>query len=106
MLRTVLHHLLQELDDHLRRRAHEHLALAALLGVVDGAEAVVEHGNAHHDSCVRGSSRHSGAQNLGRDSRGPGQHDAGQEHEAAKRGEEANAPSIFQYISYYLFHIL
>ena len=70
-MRTVLHHLLQELDDHLRRRAHEHLALAALLGVVDGAEAVVEHRDANHGS-NRGSAGEEGEirEQKGRGARG------------------------------------
>ena len=48
MLRTVLHHLLQELDDDLGRRTDQHLALAALLGIEDAAKAVVQHRDAHH----------------------------------------------------------
>ena len=48
--RTVLHHLLQELDDHLGGRPDENLALATLLGVEDRAKAVIEHRNAHHDA--------------------------------------------------------
>ena len=48
LLRTVLHHLLQEFDDDLGGRAHQHLALAALLGIEDAAQAVVQHGDAHH----------------------------------------------------------
>lgn len=39
---TVSLHDAQELDDDLRARSDEHLALAALLGVVDGIERVVE----------------------------------------------------------------
>lgn len=35
-------HDAQELDDDLRARSNEHLALAALLGVVDGIERIVE----------------------------------------------------------------
>eukprot|EP00965_Chrysotila_dentata_P262542 6214599-Pleurochrysis_carterae.AAC.2 len=37
-----------ELDDDLRGRSYEDLALAALLRIEDRAEAVVQHGNAHH----------------------------------------------------------
>ena len=48
MLRTVLHHLLQELHDDLGRRTDQHLALAALLGIEDAAKAVVQHRDAHH----------------------------------------------------------
>ena len=48
LLRTVLHHLLQEFDDDLGGRADQHLALAALLGIEDAAQAVVQHGDAHH----------------------------------------------------------
>ena len=48
LLRTVLHHLLEEFDDDLGGRPHEHLALATLLGVEDRPQAVIEHGNADH----------------------------------------------------------
>ena len=47
--RTVLLHDLQELDDDLGAGADEHLALAGLLGVVDGLERIVEHGGLGHD---------------------------------------------------------
>ena len=40
--RTMLLHHLQELDDDLRARADQDLALAGLLGVVDGLERIVE----------------------------------------------------------------
>lgn len=45
---AVLHHELQKLDDHLAGWPDEHLALAALLGVVHRLERIVEHGDAHH----------------------------------------------------------
>jgi hypothetical protein len=44
----VLLHDSQELDDDLGGRADHDLALAGLLGVVDGIEAVVEHGSLDH----------------------------------------------------------
>jgi hypothetical protein len=43
----LLHHL-QELDNHLRARADHDLALAGLLGVVDGLERIVEDGCLNH----------------------------------------------------------
>lgn len=45
---TVLLHNLQELDDDLGARANHHLALAGLLGVVDGIERIVEDGCLDH----------------------------------------------------------
>ena len=48
VLRTVLHHLLQELHDDLGGRTDQHLALATLLGIEDAAKAVVQHRDAHH----------------------------------------------------------
>ena len=68
---TVLHHLLEEFDDDLGGGADEDLALAALLGVVDGAEAVVEHGDANHGS-NRGSAGEEGEirEQKGRGARG------------------------------------
>ena len=45
---TVLLHDRQELDNDLGARTDHHLALALLLGVVDGIEAVVENGSASH----------------------------------------------------------
>ena len=56
--RTVPLHDLQELNNHLAARADEHLALAALLGVVDGVERIVEDGCLDHvDGGVRFSRR-------------------------------------------------
>ena len=43
----LLHHR-EELDDDLGAGADEHLALAALLGVVDGVERIVEDGGLDH----------------------------------------------------------
>eukprot|EP00619_Florenciella_sp_RCC1007_P012524 CAMPEP_0205920004 /NCGR_PEP_ID=MMETSP1325-20131115/10802_1 /ASSEMBLY_ACC=CAM_ASM_000708 /TAXON_ID=236786 /ORGANISM="Florenciella sp., Strain RCC1007" /LENGTH=150 /DNA_ID=CAMNT_0053287655 /DNA_START=136 /DNA_END=586 /DNA_ORIENTATION=- len=45
---TVLLHDLQELHDHLRARADEHLALSPLLRIVDRLEAVGEHADLDH----------------------------------------------------------
>lgn len=45
---TVLLHDGQELDDDLGAGADEDLALAALLGVVDGVERIVEDGSLDH----------------------------------------------------------
>jgi hypothetical protein len=45
---TVLLHHREELDDDLGAGADEHLALAALLGVVDGVERIVEDGGLDH----------------------------------------------------------
>ena len=47
-MRTVLLHDGQELDDDLGGRADENLALARLLGVVDGIERIVEDGGLDH----------------------------------------------------------
>lgn len=57
--RTVSLHDAQELDDDLRARSNEHLALAALLGVVDGIERIVEDTGLDHlnDLRVRFSTR-------------------------------------------------
>lgn len=41
-------HNLEELDDDLGRRSDQDLALASLLGVVDGVERIVEDGSADH----------------------------------------------------------
>lgn len=49
----ALHHL-QEFDDDLAARADEDLALATLLGVVDGIERIVEDGGLNHDGGVCG----------------------------------------------------
>ena len=43
----LLHHL-QKLDNDLGARADEHLALAGLLGVVDGVKRIVKNGSANH----------------------------------------------------------
>lgn len=45
---TVTLHDLQELDDDLGARADQDLALAGLLGVVDGVERIVEDGSLDH----------------------------------------------------------
>ena len=45
---TMLLHHLQELDNDLRARADQDLALASLLGVVDGIERIVEDGSFDH----------------------------------------------------------
>jgi hypothetical protein len=45
---TVTLHDGQELDNDLGGRADQDLALAGLLGVVDGIEAVVENGSLDH----------------------------------------------------------
>lgn len=44
----MLLHDREELDDDLGGRTDQNLALAGLLGVVDGIEAVVEHGSLDH----------------------------------------------------------
>lgn len=44
----MLLHDAQELDDDLGARADEDLALAALLGVVDGVERIVKDGSLDH----------------------------------------------------------
>lgn len=41
-------HDLEELDNDLGRRSDQDLALASLLGVVDGVERIVEDGSADH----------------------------------------------------------
>ena len=43
----LLHHL-QELDNDLRARADHDLALASLLGIVDGLERIIEDGSLNH----------------------------------------------------------
>lgn len=50
----MLLHDLQELYDHLGHGANEHLPLAALLGIVDGVEAVIEHADPDHRSLSQG----------------------------------------------------
>lgn len=50
--RTVPLHDLQELHNDLGARADEHLALASLLGVVDGIERIVEDGCLDHSGGV------------------------------------------------------
>lgn len=45
---TVLLHNLQELDDDLRGRSDQHLALAGLLSVVDGVQSVSQNGGSSH----------------------------------------------------------
>ena len=60
MRHTVLLHNLQELDDNLGARADHDLALAGLLGVVDGVERIVEDGCLDHVGGIedsRGASR-------------------------------------------------
>ena len=44
----MLLHDRQELDNDLRRRADQDLALAGLLGIVHGIEGVVKDGSADH----------------------------------------------------------
>lgn len=44
----MLLHASEELDDDLGGRTDHHLALASLLGVVDGVERIVEDGSADH----------------------------------------------------------
>jgi hypothetical protein len=46
--RTMALHDMQELDDDLRAGSDQDLALAGLLGVVDGVERIVEDGSADH----------------------------------------------------------
>ena len=48
----MLLHDLQELDNDLRARADQDLALAGLLGVVDGVERIVQDGGLHLGECV------------------------------------------------------
>ena len=64
-MRTVLHHLLQELNDHLGGGAHQHLALAALLSIEDAAQAVVEHRDTNHGSCAWRAGKESSARGVG-----------------------------------------
>jgi len=47
--RTVLLHDVQETDDDLGGRTDQDLALAGLLGVVDGVKRIVENGGLHFD---------------------------------------------------------
>lgn len=47
-LLTVLHHDLQELDNHFGRGSDQDLSLATLLCVVHGLEGIVQHADAHH----------------------------------------------------------
>ena len=50
--RTVLLHDVQETDDDLGGRTDQDLALAGLLGVVDGVKRIVENGGLHLDGVV------------------------------------------------------
>ena len=50
--RTVLLHDVQEADDDLGGRTDQDLALASLLGVVDGVKRIVQDGGLHIDGCV------------------------------------------------------
>jgi hypothetical protein len=50
--RTVLLHDVQEADDDLGGRTDQDLALAGLLGVVDGVERIVQDGGLHLGECV------------------------------------------------------
>ena len=51
---TMLLHHLQKLDDDLRAGSDHALALARLLGVVDGLERIIEDGSLDHvDGSVR-----------------------------------------------------
>ena len=50
-------HDLQELDDDLGTWPDEDLALAGLLGVVDGVERIVEHAGPYHGGGLRFSTR-------------------------------------------------
>lgn len=50
--RTVLLHDVQETDDDLGRGADKDLALAGLLGVVDGVQRIVKNGGLHFGGCV------------------------------------------------------
>lgn len=47
----MLLHDVQETDDDLGGRADQDLALAGLLGVVDGVKRIVENGGLHLDGC-------------------------------------------------------
>lgn len=51
--RTVSLHDAQELNDDLRAGSDEHLALAALLGVIDGIERIVEDAGFDHLDYLR-----------------------------------------------------
>lgn len=51
--RTVLLHDVQETDDDLGGRADQDLALAGLLGVVDGVKRIVQNGGLHFGRVVR-----------------------------------------------------
>ena len=65
--RTVLLHDLQKLDDNLRGRADQNLALAALLCIVDGLQRICEHAHAHHLiswAALRRKERGSGNQSM------------------------------------------
>lgn len=48
---TVLHHHSEELDDDFGARPDDHLALVALLRVVDRLERVGEYVHVHHGGC-------------------------------------------------------
>jgi hypothetical protein len=52
--RTVALHDLEELDNDLGARSDQDLALAGLLGVVDGVEGIVEDGSADHFGGIDG----------------------------------------------------
>ena len=54
VVHTVALHNLEELDDDLGRRSDQDLALASLLGVVDGVERIVEDGSLDHFDGVIG----------------------------------------------------
>ena len=68
--RTVLLHGLEELHHHLRARAHEHLALSALLRVVDGLERIRECSHASHDELREAGGGGEGGQYAGMVGRG------------------------------------
>lgn len=42
----------QELDDNLRDRADEDLALSALLGIANALKSIVQHANSDHSSPI------------------------------------------------------
>ena len=48
MGRTLLHHDLQELDDHLAAGAYKDLPLSALLCIVHGFQGIAQHAYTHH----------------------------------------------------------
>lgn len=52
----MLHHDGEEADDHLGARPDEHLALAALLCIVDAFESIGQNVHPHHGACREGSS--------------------------------------------------